>query len=1305
MFRNLPVILVLPILILLPACDEKSPVSEDVTEHVRDIDDYISVQPNSGSSGGEPIMYSALVFSDQGILVGIDAPEDLQGGVHVKIDYSSSEYPGLFTKEAYAYQFDNNGDVARSVRATLDTLNKTIEFDLDSVGGAFVSPSPTASPAGDCSWQDELLLAALQQLERMIADFAANQASYTPAERCQKIHEIYLACIAGASFLPEFQFGARLFGPWLTGEGYRHQPVPIDNFRFHEDWYARWQGIAQTRATNEYTCNMSLGPFGAPLPRRIDPNVLESPTVGIGGYRVYTNGSYVAGCEPDGAVGASFEITAQAEDVVDFNTRGAFRYVNTICDVPVQIIIPDAWGIYLRDNCGIGRDYTIQSSEVTYIFGQQDYSTLQCDCESNDATVACFRAEPQCVLVGDRVWVDASCSQAGDDGALEYRWDWENNGSFDTPYSPNASYSHACSELGIKRIRLEVRDASGETDTYTSSILVGDNVACGDPSFVQMAPDWVNQLADLKPMDEEHPLVARIDVPAQGAIVRADVPIFGSACGSNFKRYSLQVGKGTHPIEWHSIATSSRPTATWNISALDQSLGRTIQGNLGNWDTGLKNYVYLPSYPTDHPVDLKGTYSVRLEVEGVSGAVVADTVVVAVGNVVPNALGGRLESSDGMVEVDVPAWAFDEAFRVITVEPQQSGGHSLPAGYERVGEVYEVAGVDLPLARPVDVKVIAPSGIIRPEEIVLLEWIPGVKKWSIIGESVRVENNGITVAARTSLQTTYVLARPSGIAGDTQPIVASIQRSSTQQVLASPVWATFENGFDGIYNRDTRNRVKLSIDPATAKDGSNCLKVETPHTGLGGCLTFLDQPFDLHEFSTVQLDYRVAPGAQFDFYVRVNNRWYTLRFTDQPNSYRGNRVNITDLGALENVIADGQWHTISFDLAERLRAKTAQSVVDELVLANWDVTGFMALEPGTSPAANMCFDNFRLLPLPSASRVQSQITIQDFEQGSFQNIFQEWDHTYRENGAEVLAELVAAPDIPTERSLRLAYSGTSESSFAGYIVPLPNLTVSGTTSLSFTLFTEYCPDLIVGLRDSHGIEGKVLVSSFAKRLSETDFLVQIPLVSFGSVSLQSIANISFSMRGECEKAAVTIDDVRFEPHCGDICIHSFESGDMTNSLKGTTRVFMSGGAAIACRTTSIEDRGVLCLAYGGNIGQFSIDNEPSYAGWATDLRGLRMDRTYVLEITVTSSSKADPPRVYLDDGGFRWGYTLPEYDNQSGAWKTYRIPLTYFAEAGVDITHLAELQFVAEWANSSGVFYIDDIRFIASNQELALFTR
>ncbi len=70
---------------------------------------------------------------------------------------------------------------------------------------------------------------------------------------------------------------------------------------------------------------------------------------------------------------------------------------------------------------------------------------------------------------------DAGNSYDNEDGvsSLKARWDWENDGNWDTDYSTTSRYKeHQYSSGGIKTVKLEIRDTDGRINTTTKEINV-----------------------------------------------------------------------------------------------------------------------------------------------------------------------------------------------------------------------------------------------------------------------------------------------------------------------------------------------------------------------------------------------------------------------------------------------------------------------------------------------------------------------------------------------------------------------------------------------------------------------------------------------------------------------------------------------------------------------------------------------------------------------------------------------------------------------------------------------------------------
>ncbi len=116
--------------------------------------------------------------------------------------------------------------------------------------------------------------------------------------------------------------------------------------------------------------------------------------------------------------------------------------------------------------------------------------------------------------------------------------------------------------------------------------------------------------------DGEDGPIARISMPYNNSLVRANVPVFGVADAKDFKLYRLEFGEGPDPKEWHVITVSPppRPSDPWAAGKVKWDPSRGTQGNLGDCHTGLTSYRYFDRYE-----NLNGVYALRLVVEDKAG--------------------------------------------------------------------------------------------------------------------------------------------------------------------------------------------------------------------------------------------------------------------------------------------------------------------------------------------------------------------------------------------------------------------------------------------------------------------------------------------------------------------------------------------------------------------------------------------------------------------------------------------------------------------------------------------------------------
>ena len=93
---------------------------------------------------------------------------------------------------------------------------------------------------------------------------------------------------------------------------------------------------------------------------------------------------------------------------------------------------------------------------------------------TNELPVALFTVSPSSGDTATVFQVNASTSSDTEDNvtALEVRWDWEADGTWDTDYSTVKTAEHTYSVDGTMRIRLEVKDTDDQTDTTSLQINV-----------------------------------------------------------------------------------------------------------------------------------------------------------------------------------------------------------------------------------------------------------------------------------------------------------------------------------------------------------------------------------------------------------------------------------------------------------------------------------------------------------------------------------------------------------------------------------------------------------------------------------------------------------------------------------------------------------------------------------------------------------------------------------------------------------------------------------------------------------------
>ncbi|MCK5684635.1 hypothetical protein KAJ27_10955 [bacterium] len=117
-----------------------------------------------------------------------------------------------------------------------------------------------------------------------------------------------------------------------------------------------------------------------------------------------------------------------------------------------------------------------QDSFYRYGSGLQSGFSVRLVKGDNTTPYASFRAVPELGTTETVFYFDASGSSDIEDqiGQLQFRWDFESDGSWDIDWSSNMSTNHKYIDVGIYTITMEVRDSKGYSVTTTTVITVNE---------------------------------------------------------------------------------------------------------------------------------------------------------------------------------------------------------------------------------------------------------------------------------------------------------------------------------------------------------------------------------------------------------------------------------------------------------------------------------------------------------------------------------------------------------------------------------------------------------------------------------------------------------------------------------------------------------------------------------------------------------------------------------------------------------------------------------------------------------------
>lgn len=837
------------------------------------------------------------------------------------------------------------------------------------------------------------------------------------------------------------------------------------------------------------------------------------------------------------------------------------------------------------------------------------------------------------------------------------------------------------------------------------------------PTFIQLPTDV--ESVDLCPtrLDvSQKGLAGEITVPINDCLLRSDIPIFGVAGGTDFKEYRIEYGEGENPTEWHLIESSTTPQTTTDVGIAEIQLMQgdiDIRGNLATWNTGLKNWVHLPWHPPEDPTDFNGVYTICLVVEGEDGETVEDRVTCEVGRVIAQCLPGIAISPDERVVLRFPEQSLTEPFRVYTILPLDEVGEELlpqPEGTQLISPIYHIREPGDRFIKDVALEFNVSKGELqryKARHLGIIRYEVEVSEWLWLATLYSLNtNSGIFSTTLTELPTSkaiYALGydpRNNRSQPQTDSTTIEPQTPISHEVL---IYDTFEDSTGGWKSRDSFvggvvNRVKA------AADGSYALQIASQSSVSNFAVTILDQPFDIRDYPVMSFDYRIAPGVKTDFYLLVDDRWYNLGFTDEPNDFRNRDVNIANLGQLEGIVADDQWHSTSVNLYELLRQKTRNTCVDAIIMADWDISGYMKLEFGHNDRGVAYYvDNFKLAAGPEYD-ISEILVVDNFDSPGATNLFGGASGTFSSSGAAYCrTNVVEDTTTINNHVLEIDFNATSDNSYSGYLTSLMDADLGDMREVSLRLYApETVPPMLLGLRCGRWVEAKVSVQPYLSPPDEDGWRsLIIPLSAFRGLSnLSSLEALFITFENKLLSGAGTIliDDIHFCSHPSSGKVVDFDVHDIEqNMLGGTFNTIEKEAAVISTGyhkdRTCLPETGTARISYGGSIGLDYGGGRFSYAIWETSLLGFDARGFQNIVIKVRGENGGEKPNIWLDDGTTRRPVRAKEFAPITTSWQEISIPLEKFIAQGVDLSHLEAIQIVFEWEEMSGTAYLTEIRF------------
>jgi len=210
------------------------------------------------------------------------------------------------------------------------------------------------------------------------------------------------------------------------------------------------------------------------------PNFATLPNhINISAERAFQLSSDIAQRNVNGFLTHFFSLIADNDEAIAYwiygqlQTNAAHEFIKTAASIFKRVTFVLELLGYVNEQGPFVWDLVFAPKEVTYFVTQTN--GIISSTEQNEPPNAEFSINPPAGIIETSFNCDASATTDDIDNIsdLEFRWDWQSDGNWDTEWSNNHTTAHSYSQAGSYSVTLEVRDSGGMTNSVVHRVNVG----------------------------------------------------------------------------------------------------------------------------------------------------------------------------------------------------------------------------------------------------------------------------------------------------------------------------------------------------------------------------------------------------------------------------------------------------------------------------------------------------------------------------------------------------------------------------------------------------------------------------------------------------------------------------------------------------------------------------------------------------------------------------------------------------------------------------------------------------------------